>query len=158
VYERDSNSNTIDGVIDERDSFSYDSFGNLIQFDDDTNAVGPVNRRIFYTFDYRHRLELVEYDANVDGTVDSSGSLIYDNNANLISSGIETYFYDAVNNLTLREIDFNSDGVNINRRRYIFDSNGYLVTFERDNNGDDIVETRRTYQYVPVNRWSVFIN
>jgi serralysin len=69
--------NQVDGTLDFRRTYTYDSNGNLTMEEYDYKADGTADKRNTYTYDSNGNLTMEEYDKDADGTVDERNTYTY---------------------------------------------------------------------------------
>lgn len=132
--------------------FAYDAAGRPIV----REARGlRQHLRMLFTYDPTGHLTRMDYDYDVDGTVDMVESLTYESGR---LAGFEQrmrghlqyterYFYEPHGRLQRMERDLAANGSVDLRRSYVYDLQGRLVREENDRNADGSIDEVRTYRY-----------
>ncbi len=143
----------------------YRDGGELIHVDFAYDPQGrPVSRearglrqhlRMAFVYDPAGQLVRMDYDYDVDGTIDMVESLTYEGGR---LAGFEQrlhgrmqyterYFYEPTGRLQRMERDLAANGSVDLRRSYFYDARGRLLREENDRNADGTAEEVRTYRY-----------
>ncbi|MEI8256393.1 MAG: hypothetical protein WCJ30_12035 [Deltaproteobacteria bacterium] len=111
--------------------------------------------RIAFAYDQAGHLTRMDYDYDVNGTIDMVESLTYEGGR---LAGFEQrmggrvqyterYFYEPGGRLQRMERDLAANGSVDLRRGYFYDARGRLAREENDRNADGAAEEVRTYRY-----------
>ena len=152
----------LDGVNDITWSFTYDSAGRILSFEEDSDADGDIDYAEYWTYDAFGNVTLYEIDEDGDGVADDTETSTYDASNNLLTFegdvdddgdiDAETYVYDVEGRLQIYTLDEDDDGTIEVRRTFSYDVNGLLVASQTDYGADGTIEEFWTYSYDGMDR------
>lgn len=150
TYEKDDDA---DGVIDRRDTFTFDARGNWLTRSEDHDLDGTPDVITTREFDADERETRIARDDGADGTIDEESLYTFDTFGNSVS---QTHYiggalasqtesvYNARGLRTELRIDSDGDGIWNAENVYVRDDRGYIVEQQNDTDGDGTFDWRRT--------------
>lgn len=142
IYSYDESGNVLsrendllaDGLIDHRETFTYDEDGNLLreEIDYDADYDDTIEEIITYMYDDSGDVS-VNHDTNADGVTDMIETFAHDTNGNIL-----THRYEDLGN-------YGEDTDYVTLETYTYDGLGILIVKEYDWAIDGFIDSRITY-------------
>ena len=146
-----------DGMVNVRENYTYDAFGNLLRYGWGDPVNGTFELESFYTYDEHDRWLKVEHFVGGYGQLESIETYTYDDNgdqltARLHNSAAElvemyTYTYNDTGKVLTESYDANGDGTGDSIITHAYDARGDRLTTHTDTDGDGVNEFVETNTY-----------